>query len=67
MTRKIYKVVNGERTAKVDAPSPAQATAQFLKIDIRRVFECSGNNESFFFGVCDEHNNETDERVAVFV
>ena len=76
----MYKVVNAERTAKVDAPSMADAAAQFLELPIKRILgkyisevrfsveveHHPGKMRSAMYGVLAEDLHETDERVAVF-
>lgn len=75
----MYKVVNAERTAKVDAPSMADAAAQFLNLPIKRILgryisevrfssevEHPKTMRSAMYSVLAEGLRETDEHVAVF-
>lgn len=77
----MYRVMNAERTAKVDAPSMLEAAAQFLKIPIRRmclkfkgdvephlsgVRHHLGATRSAMYSVFAEDLHETDERIAIF-
>ena len=57
----MYKVVNAQRTAKIDAPSKELAAALFLGISSQRIYTL---DETPLVGMYSVH--ETSERVAVF-
>jgi len=67
-TVRMYKVVDGSRTAKVNAPSSAQAASQFSKIPVRRLASSNFHDERGFsvFIVCTDDLHETDHTVAVW-